>query len=67
MKIFRVVQNPYGDERFCFHAENQEAADFKVCNWCSYHGFDTFTRSTFSAIEVAAPKYADNIHDEWVR
>ena len=66
-QLFQVIDSTFGDERFCFHAANLEAAKSKLSGWCSYHGFNMDTRRTLSVVAVDAPKYRDNIHDEWVK
>lgn len=64
--LFQVWDTTFNDERFCFHATSEVNARHLLSKWCSYHGFDTDTRQTFDLRNVDAPKYADNIHNEWV-
>lgn len=65
-QLYQITDATFGDERFCFHAADQKDAERRLSGWCSYHGFDTDTRRSFSVAAVDSPKYTDNIHDEWV-
>lgn len=66
LRLYQVRSTFFGDEKFCFHATDDNDAKMKLHYWCNHHGFDTDTRRDFSVKEVQEPKYAGNVHNEWV-
>lgn len=62
-KLYQVFEKQFNDEKFCFHAKNDEIAKNKLDKWTSYHDFSS---NVYNIKKVNAPKYKNNIHNEWV-
>lgn len=62
-QLYQVHDKVFGDEKFCFNANSYEEAKTKLFKWVQYHSLnhsDYFIRLT------NAPKYSNNIKNEWV-
>ena len=64
-KLYQVFDTATNSERFCFNAKSDDEALDKLSGWLRYQGLLSIKKQ-FCLNQVIAPKYPNNIHNEWV-
>ncbi len=62
--LYQIFDKEFNDEKFCITAKNIVEAEKKMFNWIQYH---SLSHMDFTVSKVEAPKYTDNVHNEWIR